>query len=207
MGQDQVSRGAWNENLKIFAACCFKISSCYNENQRCLFSKLGRSRDLKYPEDNSLDLLSFPRKNPIFQHSIFNISGFLEFKFINVCIVHLPLHLFPEVFLIFCCDNCKIFFNCCIEVNDKHRVCPSNVMAQNTEYIGLYGISQLRCDAKLTLRILHIRLNPHHIHRTHPPCFLGRCTQHTRSHSADTLTPLCIVRSNKGQGQSHNGYL
>ena len=101
----------------------------------------------------SLDFPSFPTKNPIFQHSIFNISGFLKFKFINFCKVHLPLHLFPKVFLIICCEVCKISFYCCIEVKDKHRVCPSSVMAQNTEYIGLHGISQLCCDVTLTLRI------------------------------------------------------
>ena len=57
-----------------------------------------RSRDLKHRGDKSLDLSLFLTKNPIFQHSIFNISGFLKFKFINFCKVHLPLHLFPEVF-------------------------------------------------------------------------------------------------------------
>ena len=63
-------------------------------------------------------------------------------------------------------------FYCCIEVNDKHWVCPSSVMAQNTEYIGLNGIKkqkrstegcskfkspetrQLRCDVTPTLRIV-----------------------------------------------------
>ena len=33
-----------------------------------------------------------------------------------------------------CCEICKISFNSRIEVNDDHRVCPSSVMAKNTEY-------------------------------------------------------------------------
>ena len=49
---------------------------------------------------------------------------------------------------------CKISFNSCIELNHEHRVCPSTVMAQNTEYFGCYGYSQLHCDVTPTLRML-----------------------------------------------------
>ena len=61
------------------------------------FSKSDRSRDLKHRGDKSLDLSSFPMKNPIFQQSIVNISGSLKFKLIKFCDVHLPLHLFSVV--------------------------------------------------------------------------------------------------------------
>ena len=45
----------------------------------------------------------------------------------------------------------------CIDVNDKHRVCPSTVMAQNTEYFGLYRnqrvqIWQLGCRCYVITR-------------------------------------------------------
>ena len=62
------------------------------------FSKSDQSRDLKHHRgDKSLDLSSFPMKNPIFQQSIVNISGSLRFQFVKFCNVHLPLHLFPVV--------------------------------------------------------------------------------------------------------------
>ena len=38
-----------------------------------VFSKWDRSRDLQHGGDKSLDLLSFPMKNPIFQQSNGNI--------------------------------------------------------------------------------------------------------------------------------------
>ena len=41
----------------------------------------------------------------------------------------------------------------CIEVNDKHWVCSASVMAQTTEYLGIYGNSQLRCDVTQTSRM------------------------------------------------------
>ena len=44
------------------------------------------------PRDKSLDLSSFPMKNPIFQQSIVNISGSLKFKFLKFCNVHLRLN-------------------------------------------------------------------------------------------------------------------
>ena len=46
----------------------------------CEFSKSDQSSDLKHHGDKSLDLSSFPMKNPIFQQSIINISGSLKFK-------------------------------------------------------------------------------------------------------------------------------
>ena len=49
---------------------------------------------------------------------------------------------FQRYFLIICCEICKISLNSCTKVNDKNRVCPSTVMAQNTEYFCLYSISQ-----------------------------------------------------------------
>ena len=61
------------------------------------FLKSDRSRDLQHRGDKSLDLLSFPMKNPIFQQSIVNISGPLKLKFVKFCNIHLPLHLFPVV--------------------------------------------------------------------------------------------------------------
>ena len=44
----------------------------------------------------------------------------------------------------------------CIEVNDKHRICPLIVMVQNLEYFGLCRNknSQLICDVTPTSRIL-----------------------------------------------------
>ena len=62
-----------------------------------VFSKSDRSLDLKHRGDKSLDLSSFPTKNPIFQQSIVNISESFKFKFVKFCDVHLPLHLFPVV--------------------------------------------------------------------------------------------------------------
>ena len=55
--------------------------------------------------------------------------------------------------MIICCEICKTSFYICIEVNDKHRDCPPNVMMQNTEYFGLYRNSNIRCDVTPTSRI------------------------------------------------------
>ena len=134
-----------------FDICCHRGASVFHKHISHTFLKLDRSCDLKHCRDKSLDLSSFriPTKNPIFQHSIFNKSGFLKFKVINFCKVHLPLHLFPNVFILFAKSLLIVF----IEVNDKHRVCPWSVIAQNTECIRLYGISQLRCDIMPTLRM------------------------------------------------------
>ena len=66
------------------------INMAYHSANTTVFSKSDRSRDLKHREDKSLDLSSFPTKNPIFQLSIFNISGSLKFKFVKFCNVHLP---------------------------------------------------------------------------------------------------------------------
>ena len=52
-----------------------------------------------------------------------------------------------------CCEICKTSPYICIEVNDKHRVCPSSVMVQGTEHFGLYRNSQLRRDVTPTSRI------------------------------------------------------
>ena len=67
-------------------------SFCYTRTET-EFSKSDRSRDLKHLGDKSLDFSLFPMKNPIFQQSIVNISGSLEFKFYKFCNVDLPLHL------------------------------------------------------------------------------------------------------------------
>ena len=123
-------------------------------NIRLSILKIGLITRLKHRGDKSLDLSSFPIWNPKFQHSTFNTSGFPKFKFVNIYKVHLPLHIFLHIIcFIICCQICIITFYCCIEVNVKHRVCPSGVMAQNTKYIGLYGISQLRYGVTPTLRI------------------------------------------------------
>ena len=74
-----------------------------------IFSKSDWWRDLKHSGDKYLDLLSFPTKNLIFQHSIFNISGFLKLKFIKFWDVHLNHYTYFRK---------MIFFNSCIEVND-----------------------------------------------------------------------------------------
>ena len=100
------------------------------------FLKLDQSRDRKHRGEKSLDLSSLPMKNPIFQHSIFKISGFLKIKFRSFWKSIFHYTYFQKYFLIICCKICKISFNCCIEVNDKHRVCPSGVMAQTKEYIS-----------------------------------------------------------------------
>ena len=117
-----------------------------------VFSKSDRSRDLQHRGDKSLDLLSFPMKNPIFQQSIVNISGSLKLKF-KFCDVHLLLHLFPVVIFENMQRICKISCYSCIEVNDKRRVCLSSVMAKNADCFGLYRINQLRCDVMPTSRM------------------------------------------------------
>ena len=55
--------------------------------------------------------------------------------------------------MIICCEICKTSSYICIEVNDKHRDCPPNVMTQNTEYFGLYRYSHIPCDVTPTSRI------------------------------------------------------
>ena len=73
---------------------CFKsFKSKIEEGFLSKFLKSDRSCDLKHHGDKSLDLSSFPMKNLIFQQSIVNIAGSLEFKFLKFCNVHLPLHL------------------------------------------------------------------------------------------------------------------
>ena len=73
------------------------------------FSMWDWSHDLKHHGHKSMDISSFPMRNPIFQQSIVNISGFLKFKIIKFCNVHIPLHLFPVIILIIpvCCEICK----------------------------------------------------------------------------------------------------
>ena len=53
-----------------------------------------------------------------------------------------------------CCEICKTLSYICIEVNDKHRVCPQSVTAQNTDCFGLYRNRQLRRDVTPTSRIV-----------------------------------------------------
>ena len=43
---------------------------------------------------------------------------------------------FQKYFLIIYCEICKISFNSCIEVNDKHQVCPSTVMCKIRSIAG-----------------------------------------------------------------------
>ena len=90
-----------------------------------LHSRNHRSRDLKHHGDKSLDLSSFPMKNPIFQLFIVNILGSLKFKFVKFCNVHLPLHLFPLVFLVHLSRRlkCTIVITCC----------PSSVVRQSSD--------------------------------------------------------------------------
>ena len=45
------------------------------KNMRNIFGHAFLAAAVKHPGDKSLDLPSFPTKNRIFQHSIFNISG------------------------------------------------------------------------------------------------------------------------------------
>ena len=107
--------------------------------------------------DRPRDLPAFPTKNPIFKPHVPDLLGSMRFLFVTFCIVLIFLHLFPVVnqklFLIICCEICKTSSYICIEVNDKHRDCPPNVMMQNTEYFGLYRNSNIRCDVTPTSRI------------------------------------------------------
>ena len=61
---------------------------------------------------------------------------------------------FQSYFLTICRGICKTSSYSCIEVKDKHRVYLPSVLAQNTEYFGLYHNSQLRCDVTPTSRII-----------------------------------------------------
>ena len=83
--------------LYIYCIYCISRKKRYEGQVNYQFSKSDQSRDLKHRGDKSWDLSSFTMKNPIFQQSIVNISGSLEFKFLNFCNFHLPLHLFPVV--------------------------------------------------------------------------------------------------------------
>ena len=61
---------------------------------------------------------------------------------------------FQSYFLIICREICETSSYSCIEVNDKHRVYLPIVMAQNTEFFGLYRNSQLRGDVTSTSRMI-----------------------------------------------------
>ena len=122
------------------------------------YSRSRSSGDLitwhKFLGDCPRDLPAFPTKNPIFQPRVPNLLGSMRFLFVTFCIVHIFLHPFPVVIFDYLyCEICKTSSYICIEVNDKHRVYPPGVTAQNTEYFGLYPNSQLRCDVTPTSRI------------------------------------------------------
>ena len=116
----------------------------------CEFSKSDHSRDLKHRGDKSLDLLSFPMKNLIFQQSIVNISESLKLKFVKFCDVHLPLHLFPVVF--FYTSNLQWNLqNLLLKLQSKfatikwYNLCLQIIQSQTCYPIILHSITALWC--------------------------------------------------------------